>query len=92
MQPARGRQQSLTTADLDTLYQKAGPAAFAGVRAGDHLIYIAEVGSELMPGLKYSQTRRDLLPAAGARALLAARKEAELRGFLRHRPPGEQGI
>jgi DNA-binding IclR family transcriptional regulator len=45
-----------------------------------------------MPGLgAQSDIRRDLLTTAGARALLAALPEAELRGCLRHRPPGEQG-
>jgi hypothetical protein len=45
----------MTTADLDTLYREAGLTAFAGVRAGDHLMYIAEAGSKLMPALKRSK-------------------------------------
>lgn len=81
----------VTAADLDGLYREAGLTAFVGVRAGDHLIYIAEAGSDMMAGFEaQSNIRRDLLTTAGGKALLAALPETELHSFLRRRQPEEQ--
>jgi DNA-binding IclR family transcriptional regulator len=74
----------VTHADLMALHQETGAAAFLGVRAGDHLVYIAEAGSEQVPGFAaQSNIRRVLLATAGGKALLAARPDVERAGFLR---------
>jgi DNA-binding IclR family transcriptional regulator len=81
----------VTAADLDALYREAGLTAFVGVRAGDHLIYIAEAGSDLMSGFEAQHNlRRGLLTTAGGKALLAALPETELHAFLRRRAPEEK--
>jgi DNA-binding IclR family transcriptional regulator len=81
----------VTAADLDALYREAGLTAFVGVRAGDHLIYIAEAGSNLMASFEaQSDIRRGLLTTAGGKALLAALSEPELHAYLRRRQPEEQ--
>jgi DNA-binding IclR family transcriptional regulator len=81
----------VTAADLDALYREVGLPVFVGVRAGDHLIYIAEAGSDLMAGFEaQSNIRRDLLTAAGGKALLAALPETELHAYLRRRRPEEE--
>jgi DNA-binding IclR family transcriptional regulator len=74
----------VTHADLAALHEATGGAVFLGVGAGDHLIYIAEAGSDAMAGIEArSNIRRTLLSTAGGKALLAARPDAELRAFLR---------
>ena len=81
----------VTQAHLETLYREAGLAAFVGVRAGDHLIYIAEAGSNLTTGYGFrSDIRRDLLTTAGGQALLAELPEVELEAYLRRRAPEER--
>jgi DNA-binding IclR family transcriptional regulator len=81
----------VTAADLDALYREAGLTAFVGVRGGDHLIYIAEAGSDLMSGFEAQYNiRRGLLTTAGGKALLAALPETELHAFLRRRAPEEK--
>jgi DNA-binding IclR family transcriptional regulator len=81
----------VTAADLDALYREAGLTAFVGVRAGDHLIYIAEAGSNLMASFEaQTDIRRGLLTTAGGKALLAALSEPELHAYLRRRQPEEQ--
>jgi DNA-binding IclR family transcriptional regulator len=81
----------VTAADLDALHREAGLTAFVGVRAGDHLIYIAEAGSDLMAGFEaQSNIRRDLLTTAGGKALLAALPQTELAAYLRRRPSEER--
>ena len=81
----------MTAADLEALYREAGLTAFVGVRAGDHLIYIAEAGSDLMSGFEAQPNlRRGLLTTAGGKALLAALPETELHAFLRRRAPEEK--
>jgi DNA-binding IclR family transcriptional regulator len=74
----------VTHADLTELHEATGLAAFLGVPAGDHLIYIAEAGSDHVAGFEArSNIRRTLLITAGGKALLAARPEAEREAYLR---------
>jgi DNA-binding IclR family transcriptional regulator len=81
----------VTAADLEALYREAGLTAFVGVRAGDHLIYIAEAGSGLMSGFEAQPNlRRGLLTTAGGKALLAALPETKLHAFLRRRTQEEK--
>lgn len=86
------RAGSVNAADLDALHQETGLTAFVGVRTGDHLIYVAEAGSDLMSGFEArSNIRRGLLTTAGGKALLAAMPERDLEAYLRRRPPEEEG-
>ena len=80
----------ITQADLAALYEDTGVAVFLGVQAGDHLVYVAEVGSDALSGFEArSDIRRPLLATAGGKALLAARSEAEREAYLRRRRPEE---
>jgi DNA-binding IclR family transcriptional regulator len=77
-------------ADLGALHEETGVAAFLGVQTGDHLVYIAEVGSNTLAGFgARSDIRRPLLATAGGKALLAARPKAEREAYLRRRGPEE---
>ena len=79
----------VTHEDLVALHEETGVAAFLGVQAGDHLIYIAEAGSDHVAGFEArSNIRRTLLITAGGKALLAARSEAERESYLRRRERG----
>jgi DNA-binding IclR family transcriptional regulator len=81
----------VTAADLDCLYRDTGLTTFVGVRAGDHLIYVAEAGSDLMASFEArSNIRRNLLQTAGGKALLAFMPESEMEAYLRGRGPGER--
>src|SRR5690242_15902985 len=52
----------VTHADLAALQAETGVAVFLGVQVDDHLVYIAEVGSEALAGLgAQSNIRRPLL-------------------------------
>jgi DNA-binding IclR family transcriptional regulator len=74
----------VTQEDLAALHEAAGTAVFLGVQVGDHLVYVAEVGSEQLAGfLAQSDIRRPLLRTAGGKALLAARRAAEREAYLR---------
>jgi DNA-binding IclR family transcriptional regulator len=80
----------VTHADLASLYDKTGIAGFLGVQAGDHLIYIAEAGSDAVSGFEArTNIRRALLATAGGKALIAARPEAEREAYLRRRKAEE---
>jgi DNA-binding IclR family transcriptional regulator len=80
----------VTHADLEDLQEKAKTPVFLGVRAGDHLIYIAEAGGDAISGIEArSNIRRTLLGTAGGKALLAARPEAEIKTYLRRRSAEE---
>ena len=75
------------------LHEKTGLAAFLGVQAGDHLIYIAEAGSDHVAGFEArSNIRRTLLITAGGKALLAARPDAERESYLRRRSEEESDL
>jgi DNA-binding IclR family transcriptional regulator len=74
----------VTHEDLVALHDETGVAAFLGVQAGDHLVYVAEVGSEQLAGFAaQSDIRRPLLRTAGGKALLAARPAVEREAYLR---------
>jgi DNA-binding IclR family transcriptional regulator len=76
----------VTHADLVALHEATGLAVFLGVQAGDHLIYIAEAGSDAVAGFEArSNIRRTLLVTAGGKALLAERPDAEREAYLRRR-------
>jgi DNA-binding IclR family transcriptional regulator len=84
----------VTQEDLGALYKDAGVAVFLGVQAGDHLVYIAEVGSDALSRFEArSNIRRPMLATAGGKALLAARSEAEREAFLRrHMTEDRDGV
>jgi DNA-binding IclR family transcriptional regulator len=76
----------VTHSDLAALQEKTGVAVFVGVLAGDHLIYIAEVGSDPVVGFDArSNIRRSPLATAGGKALLAERSDVEREAYLRRR-------
>jgi DNA-binding IclR family transcriptional regulator len=80
----------VTHDDLAALHEETRAAAFLGVQLGDHLVYIAEVGSEQLAGFAaQSDIRRPLLRTAGGKALLAARPPAEREAFLRRQMEGD---
>jgi DNA-binding IclR family transcriptional regulator len=87
----RIRAGTVSDADLAALHRETGLTAFVGVRAGDHLIYVAEAGSDMLSGFgARSNIRRSMLTAAGGRALLAELPQPELDAFLHRRGPEEQ--
>lgn len=84
------RAGSVTHQDLLALHEETGLAVFLGVQAGDHLIYIAEAGSDPVAGFEArSNIRRTLLSTAGGKALLAAKSPTERELYLRRRPREE---
>jgi DNA-binding IclR family transcriptional regulator len=83
----------VTHEDLVALQKETGLAAFLGVQAGDHLIYISEAGSDHVAGFEArSNIRRTLLVTAGGKALLAERPDAERESYLRRRSPDETAL
>jgi DNA-binding IclR family transcriptional regulator len=87
------RAGQVTHADLASLHEQTGLAAFLGVLAGDHLVYVAEVGSDTLTMFEArSNIRRPLLATAGGKALLAALPERERDAFLRRRGRDEGGL
>lgn len=82
----------VTHGDLAALHEETGVAVFLGVEAGDHLVYVAEVGSEALAGFAaQSDIRRPLLRTAGGKALLAARSAAEREAYLRRHAAQDPG-
>ncbi len=80
----------VTHEDLTALHEATGVAVFLGVQAGDHLIYISEVGTDDAVGFEArSNIRRTLLITAGGKALLVARSQAERESYLRRRNADE---
>lgn len=78
------RAGTVTHADLTTLNEETGLAVFLGIRAGDHLIYVAESGSDAVVGFEArSNIRRTLLVTAGGKALLASCSVQEREAYLR---------
>lgn len=87
------RAGSVTHEDLMALHAETRLAVFLGVQAGDHLIYIAEAGSDPVAGFEArSNIRRTLLSTAGGKALLAAKPPLEREAYLHRRPPAEAGL
>jgi DNA-binding IclR family transcriptional regulator len=83
----------VTHEDLATLSEATGVAAFLGVQAGDHLIYIAEAGGDHVAGFEArSNIRRTLLITAGGKALLAQRSAVEREQYLRRRNADEADL
>lgn len=74
----------VTHDDLLDLHAVTGAAVFLGVQAGDHLVYVAEVGSEQLAGFAaQSDIRRPLLRTAGGKALLASQAARGRDAYLR---------
>jgi DNA-binding IclR family transcriptional regulator len=87
------RAGTVTHENLEALRDAADAAVFVGVRAGEHLIYIAEVGSDPVVGFDArSNIRRGLLSTAGGKALLAARPDSEIEAYLRRRDPDDSEL
>jgi DNA-binding IclR family transcriptional regulator len=83
----------VTHKDLIKLHEASGLAVFLGVPAGDHLIYVAEAGSDHLVGFAArSDIRRTLLMTAGGKALLAARPSPEHEAYLRRRNAAESSL
>jgi DNA-binding IclR family transcriptional regulator len=75
---------------LAALRAEVDVAVFLGARAGDHLIYIAEAGVDMVSSLAVgSDLRRTLMVTAGGKAMLAALPEPELTAYLRRRSQAE---
>ena len=80
------RPGSVTEQDLRSLHAVVNATVFLGVRAGDDLVYVAEVGAERLPTIGASSNiRRDLLASAGGKALLAAMPLQQRDAILRRR-------
>jgi DNA-binding IclR family transcriptional regulator len=80
----------ITDSDLAELHDATGVTVFLGVRAGDHLIYVAETGSHTLTGFgARSNIRRSLLETAGGKAILAAMSEPERIAYLRRQSPAD---
>jgi DNA-binding IclR family transcriptional regulator len=80
----------VTNEDLAALHEETGLPAYLGVPAGDHLIYVAEAGSDPVGRFDaQSNIRRTLLATAGGKALLAERRDADRESYLRRRNKDE---
>ncbi len=74
----------VTHADLAALHQQTQLAVALGVRAGDHLVYVDEAGSDYLAGFEArTNIRRTLLVTAGGKALLATLPDTERDAYLR---------
>jgi len=83
----------VTEGDLAELHEATGLTVFLGVQAGDHLIYVAEAGSDTLTGYAArTNIRRTLLETAGGKALLVALPESQRNAFLRRRPREEAAL
>jgi DNA-binding IclR family transcriptional regulator len=85
---ASGQMQagSVTQDDLNQLHEITGLSVFLGVLAGDDLIYVSMAGTDEQSRYTAStRLRRDLLDAAGGKALLAEQSDAVRDGYLYRR-------
>ncbi len=74
----------VTHADLAALHEETGLAVALGVRAGDHVIYVDEAGSDYLSGFEArSNIRRTMLVTAAGKVLLSERPQAEIDAYLR---------
>lgn len=92
---ATGQMQagSVTQEDLDRLRELTGVSVFLGVLAGDHLIYVSVAGTDAQARFTArNNVRRELLIAAGGKALLAEKSDAERDAYLRRRGPEEEEL
>jgi DNA-binding IclR family transcriptional regulator len=81
----------VTHADLLALHEATGLAVFLGVQAGDHLIYIAEAGTDPVEGFAArTNIRRTLLMTAAGKALLSEQVDADRLSYLRRRAVDER--
>ncbi|MFV0292123.1 MAG: helix-turn-helix domain-containing protein, partial [Paracoccus sp. (in: a-proteobacteria)] len=78
------RAGAVTNGDLNRIYNETGVAAFLGVRAGDHLIYVAEGGNDQTARF-YARTniRRPLHQTAAGKALLASQSDVQIEAYFR---------
>lgn len=84
------RPGSITDSDLQTLHDETGITVFLGVLAGQDLIYVSEIGADLLPGIAArTNIRRQLLATAGGKAMLAAMPADQRDSYLRRRGPEE---
>ena len=84
------RAGSVTDEDLTGLHKAVGVTVFLGVMAGESLIYVSEVGAEMLHGFgARTNIRRRPLETAGGKAILAAMPPAERDAYLRRRPAEE---
>lgn len=84
------RPGAVTDADLQALHAATGITVFLGVQAGQDLIYVSEVGADLLPGIAaQTNIRRQLLATAGGKALLADLPSDQLDSYLRRRDESE---
>ena len=80
----------VTQADLAGLHEETGLAVFLGVQAGDHLIYVAEAGSDVIASFEArSNIRRYSAGHGRGKALLAAKPDAEREAYLRRQNGNE---
>jgi DNA-binding IclR family transcriptional regulator len=83
----------VTHEDIRELHNKTGFAIVLGVSAGDHLIYVAEAGTDPVTGFDFqTNIRRTLLATAGGKVLLAEMPNAQREAFLRRHSPVEHEL
>jgi DNA-binding IclR family transcriptional regulator len=83
----------VTHGDLQALHEETRLAVFLGVRAGDHLIYVDEAGSDDAAGFEArSNIRRTLLSTAGGKALMAGRPSIDRDQYLRRLSRGDEAL
>lgn len=81
------------TRDLEALYEEVHASVFLGTRAGDDLVYISEVGADLLFDFGARKNiRRGLLTTAGGKVLLAESQPSDLERYLRRRPREESAL
>lgn len=81
----------VTHSDLVELADATGETVLLAVRAGDHAIYIDEVGSHpMLDFVARSRSRRPLLTTAAGKVMLADMADADLHRYLADLPSGQE--